>query len=960
MSRPHLVVIPHTHWDREWYRTHEEFRVRLVALVDRVLDTLEGDPDFRHFTLDGQTIVVDDYLAVRPAARERIAKLVGAGRLLVGPWHVLPDEWLVSGEALIRNLRFGLARAEALGGAMPLGYVPDQFGHVGQLPQVFRRFGFDGAVLWRGVGADVTESGFWWEAPDGTRVFTLYLATSYGNATLLPFEPAALARRLGRALRELAPFVRGSTYTLMNGSDHLPPQPGLPAALAAALPAVEGFAEPPTCEVGTLPIAIARVRAEQADGAPVHRGELRSGLRAPLLPGCASARLAQKQREFDNDRLLTRVLEPLAAWAGRLGARVDRELLGFTWGVALENHPHDSICGCSVDGVHAQMETRFDRVADLVRAQLETTTAALAARLERPPAAARDGDAFVVWNGNAGGAAGVEAELELALPGVDPASLRPGARIAAHVRDASGRAIPADVEVVAPGAAWRTPFSLGLARTLLADFPREMLGFHVNAVSWTRSGEQLRVQAIVGSEPRGSLDLGAAKRALATLLADPELTDLALDVQRPARLRVAFTDVLPGHGLRVYRLAAGPARGARRLASGRLGAGGAFVESDAWRAEADADGRVTLTHRPSGVAIRDALRVVSEGDRGDTYNFDPVPGAVPVERPRRVRVRVERASASSATLLLGLRIRVPRALAPDRRQRDARTVELPVAVRLRVFPGLDRVDVRVDGVNTAQDHRLRIHLRAPFVASRFDVESAFEIVERPIAPEADAFGSAAPAEFPIGAGPQRSFSSLRDGDRALTVAARGNSEAEAVREPDGTTSLAVTLLRAVGWLSGSDLALRPGPAGPIFPTPGAQAPGPFSAALSLRLHAADDPERIAEAHRFAWPATAFAPGDGAGTGLRDGARLVEIDDPAVVVSALEPGPDGALHMRLYEATGAARTLRGRIPGAEQIRAVDLAGEPDAALPVTVSGDAFEIALRGSQLADLDVRFPPLP
>src|SRR3990172_7584133 len=141
----HLVVVPHTHWDREWYRTHEEFRYRLVRLVGGLLHPLGGEPAVRHLTLDGQAIVVDDYLEVRPGARERIAKLVRDGRLLVGPWYVLPDEWLVSGEALIRNLRLGLRQAAELGGAMPLGYVPDQFGHVGQLPQIFRGFGLEGA-----------------------------------------------------------------------------------------------------------------------------------------------------------------------------------------------------------------------------------------------------------------------------------------------------------------------------------------------------------------------------------------------------------------------------------------------------------------------------------------------------------------------------------------------------------------------------------------------------------------------------------------------------------------------------------------------------------------------------------------------------------------------------------------------------------------------------------------------
>jgi alpha-mannosidase len=183
VSDRHLVVVPHTHWDREWYLSHETFRYRLVHLLDTLLELLERDPGFRHFTLDGQTIVLSDYLEVRPEARERIAKLVREGRLLVGPWFVLPDEWLVSGEALIRNLRRGLSDARALGPAMRVGYVPDQFGHVGQLPQLFAGFGCEAAVLWRGVPAGVDETLFGWEAPDGTRIFGVYLMHGYGCAT---------------------------------------------------------------------------------------------------------------------------------------------------------------------------------------------------------------------------------------------------------------------------------------------------------------------------------------------------------------------------------------------------------------------------------------------------------------------------------------------------------------------------------------------------------------------------------------------------------------------------------------------------------------------------------------------------------------------------------------------------------------------------------------------------------
>ena len=217
---------------------------------------------------------------------------------------------------------------------------------------------------------------------------------------------------------------------------------------------------------------------------------------------------------------------------------------------------------------------------------------------------------------------------------------------------------------------------------------------------------------------------------------------------------------------------------------------------------------------------------------------------------------------------------------------------LPIRVELRLARDVDRIDLFVDASNTVRDHRLRVHLRAPFAARHFEVESALEVAARPIDPAPGDFGRERPAEFPTGATPQRSFASVSDGRTALTVANRGSPEVEAVPEPDGTCSLAVTILRTVGRLSREDLAPRPGHAGPGIATPGAQVPGPHRAELSYRLHPADQRTRSAEAHRFAFPPLMFPAGSSDGM-LRDGERLLEVDDPEVVVSAVEPGRPGA-------------------------------------------------------------------
>src|SRR5436309_12265645 len=189
-------IVPHTHWDREWYAPFQVFRARLVRLLDELLPLLEHDLSYARFLLDGQTVVVDDYLEVRPEAAETLRRLAATGRLSVGPWMVLMDEFMVSGETIVRDLQLGLRRAVELGGAMPVGYLPDMFGHIAQMPQILRLAGLEHAVVWRGVPSAVDRTGFWWSAPDGSTVRAEYLPVGYGNGAAVPDDAKALLARI--------------------------------------------------------------------------------------------------------------------------------------------------------------------------------------------------------------------------------------------------------------------------------------------------------------------------------------------------------------------------------------------------------------------------------------------------------------------------------------------------------------------------------------------------------------------------------------------------------------------------------------------------------------------------------------------------------------------------------------------------------------------------------------------
>jgi alpha-mannosidase/membrane-associated phospholipid phosphatase len=351
-------VIPHTHWDREWYERFEGYRARLVPMVSRLLDLLERDPEFRSFTFDGQTIAIQDHLEKRPADRPRVEALVKAERLLIGPWHVLADLLLVSGESIVRNLQEGLRSAGELGRAARVAYVADPFGHPAQLPQVLRGFGYDTYVFARGMGdeGEVVGTEFSWEGSSGDRVRAAHLVDHYANA--LPLvgpadeDPSALRRRVarkaGRILDRVTSYANGDAVLLMVGDDHVEAYSRLPEALAAIR--------------STYPSLDVRIASLEEYAAAMPRldhvvsGEIARGRYRPILRGVNSTRVWIKQENVTCERLLLERCEPLDAVTGGTARDELREL----WRMLLQNHPHDSICGCSIDAVHdLDMAPRF-------------------------------------------------------------------------------------------------------------------------------------------------------------------------------------------------------------------------------------------------------------------------------------------------------------------------------------------------------------------------------------------------------------------------------------------------------------------------------------------------------------------------------------------------------------------------------------------------------------------------
>lgn len=355
------VLVTHTHWDREWYRTFQDFRARLVDLVDRVLDLCAEDPGY-HFLLDGQTIVLEDYLEIRPGRSEELRSLCSEGRIAIGPWYVQPDSLLPSGEAHVRNLLLGRSVGEAVGPVSRTGYTPDSFGHPAQFPQLFAGFGIGSFIYWRGNGSEIDELPieYDWEAPDGSWVVACHLGNGYFCAATAPGADLKESAELiaGRA-KDLAARSASRVALLLNGIDHAIPD-ARTEALAAEIARASGF------EVwrGLLDEFVEIVAGEEEER-PRFSGELVGGRVAPLLPGVWSTRTWIKLANRRAEAALEGWAEPFAALARMFGLADESPALRLAWKELLKNQAHDSICGCSRDEVHEQMRPRFDTAREL-------------------------------------------------------------------------------------------------------------------------------------------------------------------------------------------------------------------------------------------------------------------------------------------------------------------------------------------------------------------------------------------------------------------------------------------------------------------------------------------------------------------------------------------------------------------------------------------------------------------
>lgn len=672
-----MHVISHTHWDREWYRAFQTFRVRLVDVIDAALDLLTDMPDYRYFHLDGQTIVLEDYLEIRPEREAQIRQFVTQGRLLLGPWYTQPDEFLVSGEAMVRNLMLGMRMARQYGGCMNIGYLPDSFGHASQMPQICAGFGFSAALIFRGITADHVRSAFRWGSPDGSQVLTIKMPDddAYSNylyrlrTTLSaagPIDNELLNGELSRLRADYEATAVCKVQLWMDGVDHIFPNPKTPEIITIA----NQLFTDATITHSTLPAYVKALQDAKPELAHVH-GELRHANRAwklqAVLANVASSHIEVKLANFAAQQALERIVEPLCTFSWLQGNAYPHGFLAVAWKHLLQNHAHDSICGCSIDQVHRDMHYRFDQTRIIADVMRERALRQLAERADTRMVA-EDEKGVVIYNPLPWERTGAQI-IEVVLPVDTTPEL--------HVCTADGSPVPHQLLGMQTSAPLRQP-----KYDIPTPTPSVIARLALHAPMQPYALNLFRIK----SAPMPQRSAGTLFTSADTFEND------ALAVTTGADGTVAIRNKATG---KIYRgLLAIEDRG-----DGGEGWNWIPPHHDVTFLSLGSPVTISRVHDgPLIAAVRISVRfMIPEGFNGAAHEHDPA-----------------------------------------QMQRSEKLVEMPVEFTLTLGAGWEHLDIAVTVANNSRNHRVRLLFPTDLVTEHCYADSAFDVVQRAIPQEPSA------------------------------------------------------------------------------------------------------------------------------------------------------------------------------------------------------------------------------
>jgi len=763
-------MICHTHWDREWYLTKEAFLPKLVRLIDGLLDIIETVPDYVSFMLDGQTIAIEDYLKVKPYNEKRLINALRSGKIISGPWYVLPDELLISGESHIRNYMMGAKVIQASGQKMNVAYLPDSFGHPCQMPQIIEGLGMDTMVFWRGVPKDISSTEFYWKAPySNSKVLCVHMPFGYGNTGNLSLDMTKTIPRLKRLINNLSTRTNTDMVLLMNGSDHLVGQ----STITEIVESVNKQLPEYLIELSTMENYLNNLKS-RLSSVKSYTGEFRSGDCTMLLGGTLSTRMYLKQKNDCIQRKMERYLEPMLAGEVMLGSQEDMKGYGdYIWKKILENHPHDSICGCSIDKVHQAMMERFSCLEQLLNTLMTDTVQRIQMFM-----ASEEGNESV--------------RLFLFEPSND--------KIKSYI----------ETEIILDNTLVQ---SVDFDRSVIVDYEPQIVPVDLpNGLKIT--DEQGREIPYVILESDKDYD---------TLYQDHTMPE----IYKVNKLKVGL--LLPEfeYGFHQLFVEKSASAGARIEISNSNA-----IENEYYRIQIE-DGEITVFDKDTGRIHYGVGNLIDKGDAGDEYTYSwPETDKVYKLAYEKSKVFCKKHPEIRETLMLKAMLIIPESLSNDRKRRSETLIECPVEIEVTLTKGIDRIDFRISVDNRAKDHRLQVQLPSGIQTTYSEASDTFHVTKHPTDVEIPKDWM----EYPQTTNPTHGFINLENKDYGMSVSTVGLMEYEA-EQLENQSVINLTLLRCVGWLSRTDLLTRKGNGGWTIETPKAQCIGNHTFEFSISYHA---------------------------------------------------------------------------------------------------------------------------
>jgi len=768
-----IHIVSHTHWDREWYSTNEEYRIRLCNLFNKLIRIFSITNKYKHFVLDGQTSLIEDYLGIYPENKKKLRRYIKSGKLIIGPWYVQSDEFLVSGESIIRNLLIGHRISKDFGcNPMKVGYLPDQFGHISQMPQILNGFGIRSAIFSRGLSeiGEKLGSEFWWESPDGSKVLAIHQIDGYGNAAALGYiqpdftgnsrYPIDFEKALSRSkeLINLLSKYANTRYLLFNnGVDHYEPQKDLPEIIEYLNKNLRNVRVlHSNFEHYVKKIILAKVNFKK------YVGEMRGSYYNFLLPGVLSTRIYLKQKNTEIENLLYKYVEPLSTFAWLEGAIYPEKFLLRSLKYLLLCHPHDSICGCSNDRVITDVINRLNKVQEI---------------------------------------------CEL-------------------LRKSSYRHIIQKIN---------TDFSK-LIHNKVKIIPVVVF----NTLSWERTDvvtAELIYPANTNNDKRKFvvIDLeGSRIINMPTYCTSLSNTLWSLERGTYRRREITFlARNVPSCGYKVFYL-----KPIDEDISGKIEikAGENFIENNYLKIVVNTNGTINIEDKIHNISFKNLHVFEDIEDAGDEYNFSPTKQAKKISSENsKCSVMLYEKNPLFATLKINIDLLLPESLDNDRNSRSENLVSCPIESYITVFSNSNMINFKTIICNNAKDHKIQAVFPLDINTSYFYADSSFDVVKRKVNlnVQTDWRFEESPRVVP-----QKTFLSINDENKGITIVNCGLPEAE-VNKTENGVSVAITLLRCIGWLSRDDLLTRKGHAGPPIEAPDAQCLGKHEFHYAIILHKGD-------------------------------------------------------------------------------------------------------------------------